>query len=138
MSVEDPKKDADRRITIWPQWLATCAREYLQYINQARLSDYVRCFISKSNKQSCNRRNQLFLNRCLIPIMNRLCIEFCESDRERDVYLTLNLIKRSNTISGTHQNAPHPGHQGICRAMSMNELMKLFSHPLTQLFHGRL
>ncbi|KAF3420776.1 hypothetical protein E2986_04410 [Frieseomelitta varia] len=24
MSVEDPKKDADRRITIWPQWLATC------------------------------------------------------------------------------------------------------------------
>lgn len=55
-----------------------------------------------------------------------------------NVYLTLNLIERSNTISGTHQNAPHPEHQGICRAVSMNELMKLFSHPLTQLFHGRL
>ena len=65
-------------------------------------------------------------------------IEFRESDREHGVYLMLNLIKRSNTISGTHQNAPHPEHQGICRAMSMNELMKLFSHPLTQLFHGRL
>ncbi|XP_003493587.1 facilitated trehalose transporter Tret1-like [Bombus vosnesenskii] len=24
MSIENPKKDADKKITIWPQWLATC------------------------------------------------------------------------------------------------------------------
>lgn len=78
MSVEDPKKDADRKITIWPQWLATCTREYFNISSEIKRL-YVALFLNRINNRAPIELsitvNQLFLNRCLIPIKNLICIE---------------------------------------------------------------